>query len=695
MSVLVVVAFFAALELVLAMAGVRPQLYDEDPYVGFSSLAPLFVERRGDDGRVMLETAPNKLVFFNRQSFPRDKGRDTYRVFCVGGSTTNGRPYDDTTSFCGWLRELLAAADPSTHWEVINAGGVSYASYRVAVLMEELARYEPDLFIIYSGHNEFLEQRTYSDIIEMPRALRGLGALAAHTRTHALIKRAVDAVRAQPDAKAPATTLKTEVTTLLDGTVGPSAFTRDDAQRDRILAHYRYNLARMVDIARAAGAGVILVTPASNLRTASPFKSENRNGLSQAQLEQWRQKIGTAQAALAKKDSTAALTALRDALAVDDRHAHLCFLAAQVLEALGQYDEAKTYYERARDEDVCPLRALSPMPGMVREVAADRGAMLVDFEAMVAARAEHGIPGSDLFLDHVHPTIEGNRYLAEALLDAMVARGIVAPCASWGDAAKAKVVARVEGGIDPHAHARALMNLSKVLGWAGKLEEAYVLGRKAVSLDDSDAEVQYQAGVMADHLGHNDEAVAHYLRALEINPEADLPRGNLGVALERQGRLEEAIAQYRLAVKYGTPSSLPLNRDNLANALYKLGATQHRNKQTAAAIASLSESCALRPDHVESNAWLGAAYAAAGRYDDAIDAFEWVLGQRPGNAEIHHRLAAALARSRRWDEAAAHYNRAIELDPRWRDSPHNLLRSLEAEGRTEDAARVRAALAER
>ena len=37
-----------------------------------------------------------------------------------------------------------------------RSGGVSYASYRVAALMEELVRYEPDLFVIYSGHNEFL-----------------------------------------------------------------------------------------------------------------------------------------------------------------------------------------------------------------------------------------------------------------------------------------------------------------------------------------------------------------------------------------------------------------------------------------------------------------------------------------------------------------------------------------------------------
>ncbi|MFC1637298.1 hypothetical protein ACFL5Z_20960 [Planctomycetota bacterium] len=146
-----VAAFFALVEIVLAVLGVRPVLYDKDPYVGFSSTIPLFVEQAGPDGKKVMVTAENKLGLFNPQQFPAGKAPDTYRIFCMGGSTTFGRPYDDTTSFCGWLRVMLPKADPSRSWEVINAGGVSYASYRMAALMEELIRYKPDLFIIYSA----------------------------------------------------------------------------------------------------------------------------------------------------------------------------------------------------------------------------------------------------------------------------------------------------------------------------------------------------------------------------------------------------------------------------------------------------------------------------------------------------------------------------------------------------------------
>ncbi|PWB67376.1 MAG: O-GlcNAc transferase, partial [Holophagae bacterium] len=142
------VIFFAVLEAVLAVVGVKPRAYEEDPYVGFSGRAPLFVEVRDSDGTVVMERSPAKATLFNMQRFPKVKAAGTTRIFCMGGSTTYGHPYEDPTSFCGWLRELLNAAQPDHRWEVINAGGISYASYRVALLMEELVGYDPDLFII-------------------------------------------------------------------------------------------------------------------------------------------------------------------------------------------------------------------------------------------------------------------------------------------------------------------------------------------------------------------------------------------------------------------------------------------------------------------------------------------------------------------------------------------------------------------
>ncbi|MCP4400602.1 MAG: SGNH/GDSL hydrolase family protein, partial [bacterium] len=168
LGISVTVAFFILIELILLAVGVVPLYQRTDPYIGFSGYAPLFLKHTPSNGEPIFETAQNKIRWFNQQSFPVRKAEGTIRIFCLGGSTTYGRPYDDRTSFCGWLRLFLPAVDPGHRYEVINAGGISYASYRVARLMEELADYEPDLFIVYSGHNEFLEKRTYDKLLKTP-----------------------------------------------------------------------------------------------------------------------------------------------------------------------------------------------------------------------------------------------------------------------------------------------------------------------------------------------------------------------------------------------------------------------------------------------------------------------------------------------------------------------------------------------
>ena len=106
-SAVTTVFFFAALELALAFVGIRPVVDLEDPFVGFSEAVPLMMEIEASDGQTRMVTRPNKLVWFNRQWYEKEKPAGTKRVFCLGGSTTYGRPYFDRTSFCGWLRELL------------------------------------------------------------------------------------------------------------------------------------------------------------------------------------------------------------------------------------------------------------------------------------------------------------------------------------------------------------------------------------------------------------------------------------------------------------------------------------------------------------------------------------------------------------------------------------------------------------
>jgi len=604
-SLIAVGVFFGILEGVLALAGVKPALRSEDPFVGFVPGIPLFVEQTDADGRQVLVTAENKLVFFNRQSFPRDKGPGTYRIFCLGGSTTYGRPYGDATSFAGWLRALLPVADSHRHWEVINAGGISYASYRVAHLMEELVHYEPDLFVVYTGHNEFLEERTYGALRDLPVAVRSSAALLARTRTWTVLKRILEPLASRSGGEGHSDSrLPAEVNTMLDRSAGPERYTRDDALRDRILLHYRISLERIADIAKSAGASVVFVTPASNLRDCTPFKSQHTDGLGEADRSRSESLLSNARKQIEQSAWPEALETLDTAIAIDPRFAELHYDRGKVLLALDRADEAAAAFGRARDEDVCPLRALSPMREMVAEVARETGATLVDFVDLVEQRAlaEQGvaIPGEESFLDHVHPTIAGNRALALALIDAMAANGIVQPSSDWGDAAIARVSSQVESGIDRKAHAQALANLARVLAWAGKNDDARRLADRALAaapeLAASNADL---VAILSEREG--DSAKTWQTLQTALNEDPANPQIHFQIALEMINRrppgwsLEAAAAHVLFA-------SVFMSENDMTHQIF--GLIMAERQRYAVAYSSLLEALRLNPRNHEAQSAL-------------------------------------------------------------------------------------------
>ncbi len=229
----------------------RPNLH-EDPFVGFSATRPLFVL---DPTRTRFEIAPSRRLFFQPDSFAAVKSPREFRIFCLGGSTVQGRPFSIETSFTTWLELSLQAADPSRSWEVVNCGGVSYASYRLAPIVEELLQHKPDLFILCTGHNEFLEDRTYAAIKRTPAAVRLPLEWLSRLRTFVLAREAVLRLADQepdPDA-ATRPVLPKEVDTILDYRGGLRSYHRDDRWREGVIAHFEFNLRRMIELAPVRG----------------------------------------------------------------------------------------------------------------------------------------------------------------------------------------------------------------------------------------------------------------------------------------------------------------------------------------------------------------------------------------------------------------------------------------------------------
>ena len=423
-AAVVVLCPLVLVELVLRFFVPAPPGDLEDPYVSFSGLRPLFVL---DATGARYEIAPERLAAFRPQSFAAVKQPGTFRVFCLGGSTVQGRPYSVETSFTTWLALNLRAARPETTWEVVNCGGISYASYRLVPILRELLTYEPDLFILYTGQNEFLEDREYGRLKRAPTALVRLHRAMLNVRTYAL---ANQWFADRGAVKPPATVLPAEVRTKLDYEEALRAYKRDEVWRQGVIAHFRRNVEAMARLARQAGVPLILVNPASNLKDCPPFKPEFQADLSQADMRRI-MGLWTKAEELGWSDVYGKIALLEQAVRIDERHAGLLYLLGNCYEHLGRFAEAKNWFVRAKEEDVCPLRILEPMHEVIVEVAGRKRVPLVDFKALVENRTADGIGGREWLLDHVHPTIEGHQLIADALHEAMEKMDVAPSLDGW------------------------------------------------------------------------------------------------------------------------------------------------------------------------------------------------------------------------------------------------------------------------
>lgn len=658
-TVITVSLFFAGLELVLAVSGVRPVLLSEDPLVGFADNVPLFVEAAAEDGSVILRTADNQIRWFNYQEFPQHKASTSYRIFCMGGSTTYGRPYSDRASFCGWLRTYLKAADPTRNWEVINAGGISFASYRVARLMDELSRYQPDLFIVYSGHNEFLEERSYGGLIDLPAWVINLNATLSGTRTYSVMKKLIDAM--QPAVHAAAqqgSTLSGDVDEILNHSVGPDSYHRDDVLKQQIITHYRLNMRRMVRIARSAGADIVFVQPASNIKDMSPFKSEHKPGLDEQAKQEWQSLYERARELQDAGNADGALAVYRQALDIDDRYADLHYRIGQVLFELGRYDAAETAFRRAIEEDVVPLRILDSMQGIVAEVAAEENVPLIDFPGLIReaylARYEHAIPGEEYFPDHVHTNIEGYRLLGLALFDQLVEQGVATPDASWGEARIEAVGQELIAGLDPRVEGRALLTLGRVLDWAGKHYEAYHLFQRALEILGPSPRLYDRLARSAFICGKYDESI-HYLReTLAHYPGIPEVNTRLAILLEKQGAIDAAIEHCRAELELNPTDHY--THAGLANLLDRQG-------DDAGALRHYEIALELKPDYEYVLVKLAYLLIEHNRYDEALSHAQEALRINPEQHRAYIALGLIMKNRGEPEQAIEHFSQALRLQP--------------------------------
>jgi len=662
LGLLVCLVLFAFAELSLRAAGLFKQDIGEDPYVGFSGIIPLFEVKDG-----VARVAKQKLRYFNESSFSVVKPPDVIRIFCFGGSTTYGHPFDQRTSFSRWLQELLTASHPDKRFEVINVGGISYASYRIVPLIKETLQYQPDVMIIYTGHNEFLERRTYSSIIDKGSTIVAIKAALEQFHLFRGLEKAIHTILPPGDtdanqdvsteAKKTKAMLQPEVSALLDRSAGLELYHRDDIFAQGVVRHFAYNLEAMIQLCKAQNVPVILVEPPCNLKDFSPFKSEHDRNMTVAEQKKYAASLEKAHQQITEGAFEAAEAELRPLLKQDPLYAETHFLMGRAKLGLGQFEEAQKYFVQARDLDVCPLRVISPIADKIREVASKNHVPLIPFVDIVNNRVRElgdpsGIPGNESFMDHVHPNIPLHQLLAEVLMGAVQETGVIGKGRPLSSEEKEALYAKAMAGMDSQFMALRDLNLAKTLRWAGKKQEAKAALLRVAPLMPENPEVHKMLGSFALEEGDFETAIASYKKAVALAENDPDMKFALAVAFYNSGQIQKARETYEEILSSGA---------SLAEVYANLGTIYLQQGLVDEAWRTLQDGMNRCKDCTTLYSPYALVQAVMGRPREAIPWMQKAVDAEPGNPKSWYNLAGMYALAGSPDMAIQTLNRAVDL----------------------------------
>lgn len=569
---------------------------------------PVFIPGTGAyEGRYV--TSPHFKSVMNFQTFAGTKPPGVLRVFFLGGSAALGWPAADDCAATGYLRRALEKAAPG-RYEIINAAAMSFGSHRVLDFLEDVVEMDPDLVVIWSGNNEYVERNAYSPGLAGRRTRRVQRLLLKSNLYRALragiFRFAPSLVR---HTRGSDLTNLREVPQVHRGRLG-----RLPEIDHEVREHYNRNLAGMAKLLRDRGVPGVFCTVPVNLSAWAPYSIPPRFG-DQAQAKAWNNLMGEGVDLLDRGDNRGAAARFEQALVLTPDNALAAYFEAQALQRFGEVPRARALFQQARDTDARPLRAFSLFNQEVRALAASgKGIAVIDLERALLEASGPNLMGMDLFYDYCHPTRQGHLLVARALLPALeglASRGvspgfITAPVIAEDcpprDANQKAVEAYALGmtygnnGLDGLAedayrvalHWRpgfspALTNLGALLMKRGLIAEVENLSRRALEIDPANAGALFQLGVIRLNQRRDQEAADLFAHILAGNPQNPEAREALGDLAARRVAWEEAIGSYQQALTLGYDHALL--RRKLGDAYRALGRTEEAAEQWRIALA--------------------------------------------------------------------------------------------------------------
>lgn len=242
---------------------------------------------------------------------------------------------------------------------------------------------------------------------------------------------------------------------------------------------------------------------------------------------------------------------------------------------------------------------------------------------------------------------------------------------------------------------------------------------------------EYNAGVMADRNGAPDEAMQHYAKALQIQPDYEAAvQGTVNILL-RRGTPESAVAyvepianqwqrnlylqaiyadvlvradrvddaervarralsrdeRFVPAILTLSKASARRSRKELADSMldqareidannpevqFLLGKKFQRDADLANALTSYRRAVELNPDYAEARMALGIQFMASGNYNEAVEQFEATAKLVPTLVQAHLNLGDSYRALQRWQDAKREFDKALRMQVQLPEAHYDL-----------------------
>ena len=369
--------FFIFLEITLRIFGLfNPQsLFFENKNIDFIQVNSDIGQKYFDRNKVPV---PNMYP----QKFSAIKSKNTFRIFCLGGSTTAGFPYEMNVPFPQQLKFILEDNYSEKKIEVINLGLSAINSFTILDWIPQILNHEPDLIIIYMGHNEYYGAYGVGSKISFTNNgfLVRLALSLKNLNTFLMIEKIFSFSISKISNKSNGT--------LMEQISNKKKIPIDSKLREKVYNNFGKNLEIILSDIVKSNTQVILSTLTSNLLDQPPFGKNGRD----------------------KNDPI-------ESIKFYDK--------GKELFANQNYDSSKIYFNKARDLDGIPFRADRKINQIIKKKSIDFKIKRLDMVKIFEKNSRGGIPGDNLFSDHLHPNPIGYSLMAYAFYKKIIDIGLL------------------------------------------------------------------------------------------------------------------------------------------------------------------------------------------------------------------------------------------------------------------------------